>query len=412
MTEPGADPTAAELPMIISVDDHVIEPPTLFQRWLPKQHQDRAPRVERRMISADSRLFSGLVEDPDGVPGDVWFFGKSVYVLRRPIIVLAGVETTAAMRGNEPVTYDEMHPACYDPKARVEAMTTQHVEASLAFPTFPRFCGQAFSEQFTDDREFGLACVHAYNDWMVEEWAGDSDGRLIPLPVVPLWDPQLAGDEVRRNAARGVRAVAFSEIIGHLGFGSIHHNRWDPFFAACEETGTVICMHIGSSSLMMPLPPDASDVIITTLQFANSYASMADFVFSGVLDRYPKLKLAYSEGQAGWMPYAMERMDHAYLNHTWSHGDVPLLELPSTYIRRNMFGCIFADRHAIEQAHKIGIDNLMFETDFPHADGPYPNTKAHLAKQFAGVDEETTYKVIRGNAIRLFELGFDRELTA
>ena len=160
----------SDLPMIISVDDHIIEPPTLFQRWLPAKYQDRAPRVERRLISKESKLFNGLVEDPDGDPGDVWLFGDSAYVLRRPILILDGVETTADMRGNEPATYDQMHPACYDPHARLEVMTSQHVEASLAFPTFPRFCGQALSEQTTTDREFGLACVEAYNNFIVEEW--------------------------------------------------------------------------------------------------------------------------------------------------------------------------------------------------------------------------------------------------
>ncbi|MFG2514053.1 amidohydrolase family protein [Streptomyces sp. NPDC048584] len=400
--------TTTELPMIISVDDHIIEPPTLFQRWLPAKYQDRAPRVQRRLISREAKLFDGLVEDPDGVPGDVWLFGDSAYVLRRPILILDGVDTTAEMRGNEPATYEEMHPACYDPRARLELMTSQHVEASLAFPTFPRFCGQAFSEQTTKDREFGIACIKAYNDFIVEEWCGDSGGRHIPLPVVPLWDPVLAAAEVRRNAARGARAVTFSEIVGHLGFPSIHDGNWDPFFAACQETGTVICMHIGSSSKMMPMPPGAPDVVATTLQFSNSYASMADFIFSGVLDRFPDLKLAYSEGQAGWLPYAMERMDHAYTHHTWGHGDVKMQELPSTYIRRNMYGCIFADRHAIEQARRIGVDNLMFEVDFPHADGPYPHTLDHLAGQFAGIDAETTYKIVRGNAIKLFQLDLDR----
>ncbi len=402
--------TTTDLPMIISVDDHIIEPPTLFQRWLPSKYLDRAPRVERRLIDRDSKLFNGLVEAPDGDPGDVWLFGDSAYVLRRPILVLDGVDTTPDMRGNEPATYDDMHPACYDPKARMAVMTSQHVEASLAFPTFPRFCGQALSEQTTNDRAFGLACVEAYNNFMVEEWCGDSGGRLIPLPIVPLWDPQLAATEVLRNAARGAHAVAFSEIIGHLGYPSIHDGNWDPFFAACEQTSTVICMHIGSSSKMMPMPPGAPDVVATTLQFSNSYASMADFIFSGVLDRFPGLKLAYSEGQAGWIPYAMERMDHAYLHHTWGHGEQPMAELPSTYIRRNMFGCIFADRHAIEQSAKIGVDNLMFEVDFPHADGPFPHTLDHLATQFTGIDADTTYRIVRGNAIRLYSLEFDRNL--
>ncbi len=146
----------------------------------------------------------------------------------------------------------------------------------------------------------------------------------------------------------------------------------------------MVCMHIGSSSLLMTLPPEAPLLLLPVLQFANSYASMADFVFSGVLDRFPDLKLAYSEGQAGWIPYAMERMDHAYAHHTWALGDEKLKEKPSTYVRRNMWGCIFADKHAIANAEHIGVDNLMFEVDFPHSDGPFPHTRSHLVDQFAG----------------------------
>lgn len=396
------------LPRIVSVDDHVIEPPTMFERWIPAKYRDRAPWVERRYIKRGSEYFGGLLEDPDGIPADVWFFENSAYVIRQPIVVPRNPATaTAALSSSEPVIYDDMHPACYDPKARLEVMTEQHVDASLGFPTFPRFCGQVFSEQTAGDRELGLAVIKAYNDFMVEEWCGDSGGRLIPLPVVPLWDATLAGAEIRRNAGRGVRAVAFSEVVGHLGFPSINHRNWDPFFAACEETGTVVCMHIGSSSKMMPLPPDSPDVLRTTMPFMNSFASIGDFVFSGVLERFPGLKLVYSEGQAGWMPYATERFDSAYLHHVWARGETKIPEMPSTYIRRSVYGAIFDDRHAIENIGKIGADKLTFEVDFPHNDGPYPATLEHITQQFAGIDEQTTYDVLRGNAIRLFGLSLD-----
>ena len=130
-----------------------------------------------------------------------------------------------------------MRPGCWDIEARIADFDLNWVDGSLPFPTFPRFCGQTFFEG--EDKELGLACVQAYNDWMVEEWCGDSAGRLIPLCLIPLWDVELAVAEIRRNAERGVRAVTFSEIPTHLGLPSIHSGYWDPFFAACEETGTV-----------------------------------------------------------------------------------------------------------------------------------------------------------------------------
>src|SRR5215475_3458981 len=121
---------------------------------------------------------------------------------------------------------------------------------------------------------------------MVEEWCGDSGGRLIPLIIVPLWDVELAALEVRRNAARGVHAVCFSEIPPHLGLPSIHTGAWSPFFAACTETDTVVCMHIGSSSKMPATSPDAPAAVQATLSFNNAMASMSDFLFSGVLVDY------------------------------------------------------------------------------------------------------------------------------
>ncbi|NEE60431.1 amidohydrolase family protein, partial [Streptomyces sp. SID8455] len=129
-------------------------------------------------------------------------------------------------------------------------------------------------------------------------------GRLIPLCIIPLWDIGLAVAEIKRNAARGVRAVTFSEIPTYLGLPSIHTGYWDPFFAVCQETGTVVNMHIGSSSQMPAASPDAPPAVQASLSFNNAMASMMDFLFSGVLVRFPALKLAYSEGQMGWIPYA------------------------------------------------------------------------------------------------------------
>ena len=130
-----------------------------------------------------------------------------------------------------PITMDDMRKGCWDPKARLEDMDVNHVEASLAFPSFPRFCGQTFIER--KDKELADLCVKAYNDWMFDEWCAGTNGRLIPLIIVQLWDPKLAAAEIRRNAARGCHAVTFSEIPPFLGLPSIHDKDgyWDPFFA-------------------------------------------------------------------------------------------------------------------------------------------------------------------------------------
>ena len=247
--------TGADFPKIVSVDDHVVEPAHLFERWLPAKFAERGPRVERHGLGGLKFVGGTRYEyelSDDGPPCDIWFYEGLMYPHKRHV---AAVGFERDDMGLLPITYDEMRPGCYEPKARVDDMELNWVEASLCFPTFPRFCGQTFLE--ANDKELALACVYAYNDWMVEEWCGDSGGRLIPLCIIPLWDVELAAAEVRRNAARGVRAVCFSEIAPNLGLPSIHSGYWDPFFAACQETETVVCMHIGSSSKMPATSPDA-----------------------------------------------------------------------------------------------------------------------------------------------------------
>ena len=277
----------AELPKIVSVDDHVVEPAHLFERWLPAKYREAGPHVERRGIGVMKHIGGGVYEqsfDESGPKADCWVYEDLVYINKRHVAAVGFDRDDMTM---SPITYDEMRPGCYDPKARVDDMEMNWVESSLSFPTFPRFCGQTFLE--AKDRELAEACVYAYNDWMVEEWCGDSGGRLIPLTLIPLWDAELAAAEVRRNA-RGVHAVCFSEIPPKLGLPSIHSGEWDPFFAACQETNTVVCMHIGSSSQMPATSGDAPVAVAATLSFNNAMASLSDFLFSGVLVRFPDVE--------------------------------------------------------------------------------------------------------------------------
>src|SRR5919107_4074029 len=300
----------ADFPRIVSVDDHVVEPPHVWERWLPAKWRDVGPKVERRGIGSMKHIGGGAYEqtfDDDGPQADCWVFEDLVYINKRHV---AAVGFDRDQMTASPITYDEMRPGCYDAQARVEDMEADGVEASLCFPTMPRFCGQTFAE--ADDKDLALACVRAYNDFQVEEWCGDAGGRLVPLPIVPLWDVGLAAAEVERNAARGCTAVAFSEIPAKLGLPTLHSGEWEPFFAACAATGTVICMHIGSSSQMPSTSADAPPPVAATLSFANPKRSLSDFLFSGVLVRHPSIKLAYSEGQIGWIPYVLERADDVW----------------------------------------------------------------------------------------------------
>ena len=370
-----------DLPKIISVDDHVVEPAHVWERWLPAKYRDRGPKVVRRGIQRIDMVNPGNykeVFDDDSPTEDEWWMG--------------------------PIAFDQMREGCYDPKARVADMDLNHVEASLCFPTYPRFCGQLFAER--SDKELGLACVKAYNDWMVEEWCGDSNGRLVPLCLIPLWDVPAAVEEVRRNAARGVPAVCFSELPYHLGLPTIHSGHWDPFFEACADTGTTVAMHIGSSSKMPVTTLDAPGSVSATLGFGNAMYSLVDFLMSGVLPRYPALNLLYAESQIGWIPYVLQRIDQVWDdNQAWAQTKhIP--EPPSTYYFQSVYGCFINDPHGLSSLDEIGLGNVTAETDYPHSDSSWPNTKEVMTKLTAGLSDTEIHQVLRGNAITLLRLPF------
>ena len=395
----------ADIPRILSVDDHVVEPPDLWTSRLPAKYQDRCPRVER-----DSAVFNfegGEFTYQKGVPGgaecDWWLYDDLVYPFPK-LSAASGFETLDV----EPVTFDQIRPGGWKQADRLADMTANHVDASLCFPNvLPRFCGQTFLER--EDKELALLCVQAYNNWMIDEWcAGDARGRLIPLTLIPLWDPAAAALEVHRCADKGSFAVAFSENPYHLGLPSIHDKDrfWDPFLTACQETDTVVCMHIGSSSKMPTTSPDAPFSVSSTITFANAMGSMCDYILSGVFVRFPRLRVSYAEGQVGWMPYVIERMDKIWAERGDASFGIDLPEPPSTYIPGHVWGCIFDDEIGLKNRDVIGMDQICFEVDFPHADSTFPHTLEVATRicDAAGLADEEVYKLMRGNAIECFGL--------
>ena len=395
----------ADIPRIISVDDHVVEPPDLWTSRLPAKYQDRCPRVER-----DTAVFNfegGEFTYQKGVPGgaecDWWLYDDLVYPFPK-LSAASGFETLDV----EPVTFDQIRPGGWKQADRLADMTANHVDTSLCFPNvLPRFCGQTFLER--EDKELALLCVQAYNNWMIDEWcAGDARGRLIPLTLIPLWDPAAAALEVHRCADKGSFAVAFSENPYHLGLPSIHDKDrfWDPFLTACQETDTVVCMHIGSSSKMPATSPDAPFSVSSTITFANAMGSMCDYILSGVFVRFPRLRVSYAEGQVGWMPYIIERMDKIWAERGDASFGIDLPEPPSTYIPGHVWGCIFDDEIGLKNRDVIGMDQICFEVDFPHADSTFPHTLEVATRicDAADLSDEEVYKLMRGNAIECFGL--------
>lgn len=395
-------------PLIASADDHVLEPPTLWSSRLPNKYVEVGPHVVRQKVAPPEVRLAGHAHevgpDEDGQWADVWCYEDG----RHPMLML-GAAVGFPHRDIElrTVTYDDVRPGCYDQAARLLDMDTAGVEASLCFPNLApvRFAGQGFLE--AKDKDLALLCVQAYNDYIVDEWCFGAERRLIACGIIPLWDVAAATTEVRRLAARGLKAMCFSEAPAHLGLPSLHEGYWDPFFAACEETQTVIAIHIGSSS-QIPMPsPDAPAAEANLLLTNNAATSLVDWLCSGLFVKFPRLKVLLGECQIGWIPYYLQRLDEIWAIHTgWAGIRDRLPEPPSHYFRHNMFVTFFSDPFGLRSLTDIGADNVLIETDYPHSDSTWPDCQKMAQQQIetAGLDAVTTEKVIRGNARSLFRL--------
>jgi predicted TIM-barrel fold metal-dependent hydrolase len=392
------------LPRIISVDDHVVEPPHVWQTYLPERFRKQGPRVERvKGVTGYNRRHFTFDESPDGVWGDRWVYDGITMPITEPYV---SVCFDREPRVTTPVLLDEILPGCYEPSARVADMDANHVDASLCFPTFPRFCGQTFLE--APDKELAFACVQAYNDWMIEEWCGgDAHGHLIPLALLPLWDPVLAAAEVERCAAKGSHAVCFSESPPALGLPSIHDDVWVPLWQACDATDTVVNMHIGSSSTMARTSADAPEIAGLSLTFEGSSHAFVDWISSGLFERHANLKIALSEGQVGWMPFLLERLDHLWgRKHDPEGIRARVPNPPSSYMAGHVYGCIFDDLAGLAMRDAVGMTQIMIETDYPHDDSTWPHSEATVEKLVfeAGLDHDEAYALVRGNAIECYRL--------
>jgi predicted TIM-barrel fold metal-dependent hydrolase len=379
---PDPEPRATPY-VVISVDDHLVEPPDLFEGRVPAKYADVAPHI---------------VEDDNGT--QTWHFDGNTY----PNIGLNAVVGRPKDEWSmDPARFDEMRPGCFDVDARVRDMDIGGIWASLCFPSLiAGFCGAVFSR--CSDRELGLACMRAWNDWHIDYWAGTHRDRIIPLQITWLGDPAIAAQEVRRNAARGFKAVSFAEMPAQLKLPSLHTGHWDPLLQACAETETVVCLHTGSSA-WAPLPSfDPPFELYPTLFPINAFLTAADWLWSGVCLRFPELTIALSEGGMGWVAMLADRADYV-LAHSGSGSESGAWKSdlkPSEVLRRNFYFCSIDDPSAVDQRHLIGVDHIMVESDYPHADSTWPDTQSVIAENFGQLPEDELHAITHGNAARLF----------
>lgn len=396
---------------LISVDDHIIEHPRVWQDRLPEKFRERGPRVievsaaeEGRKVRAtgtDNPLRAGAAGRTVARGDEVWLYEDRVYA-NWGISAVAGKPYEEF--GDEPTRFDELRPAYYDPRERVKDMDEDGIQAMLCFPQFPRFSGTLFLQG--EDKELAHACVQAFNDFVLDEWCAAAPDRFIPMIILPLWDPSRAVAEIERAAAAGAKAISFPENPTPLGLPSFHTDHWDPVFAAAEAHRLPLCMHFGTSGSVPSTSPDAPTIVPMSLMGLNSMQAVADLVFSPIFPKFPDLKVALSEGGIGWAPWLKDRLDNAWRRHQY-YLDVRTDLTPSEVFERHIYGCFIDDESGIALRHRIGINNIMWESDYPHSDSDWPHARKRFGEMMVDVPDDEVQRIAELNARELFNFTAD-----
>jgi predicted TIM-barrel fold metal-dependent hydrolase len=413
---PRATPTSQNPPLgewIFSADDHLLESAANFADRFPRELRDRAPRI------VDHNGGDAWLIEDEPVPISIGDGVASWPVADRPLLSkraasgylrspghgrpepLTGRKMTTAERLDRNLVRveEDFRPSVYDPAARVADMERDGVWGSVLIPSITfGFAGQRFS--LYKDAEVGLACVRAYNDWLHEEVAGAHPGRLVCSQVPWLRDPELAAREVRRNAERGFTAMLFPENPERFGFPSIHSGQWDPIFAACEETNTVLNVHLGTGLKAIAVSSDSPLPVARATLAVNPALSAFDWIFSGIPLRFPNIKVAMTEGGIDWVPLVYGRIETFgpdRVEDNW-YGDVS----PAEVLLRNFWFAALFDVGAYAFLEEHCPDHVMLETDFPHGDSFWPESQQHFGGRLATLAPDFRRRIASENAAALY----------
>lgn len=370
--------------ILVSVDDHVVEPPSLgefFRDHLPAKFRDRAPRVIRRDDGTDAWLVEGQ---------EIATFGLNAVAGRIP-----------EEWGHDPASFDQVRPGTYDVHERVRDMDVNGVLASLNFPSWPGNGGQFFVQ--SDDEELVAAMIRAYNDWHIHEWAGAYPGRFIPLALSGFkLGPEWMAGEIRRVADLGCHAISWHSDPWRFDMPDYQGDEWDAALQAQVECDSTVVFHFGGVLGRMPRSPFSTiphDMPFVTATFAS------DLLWSPMMMKFPTLKFALAEGGIGWYPYWLEKADFVYEHHhRWTGADFGG-QLPSQVFKDRVLVCFIDDHTGLELRHRIGVRNIAWECDYPHSDTTWPDAPEVLMKSFEslGVPDDDIDGITWANACRFYQ---------
>jgi predicted TIM-barrel fold metal-dependent hydrolase len=371
---------------IVDADAHVHEPTDLWQQRVPAKFRQRAPKV---------------VPLPAG--GEGWSFEDGQRI--SPIGVTAAAGRSFPQYVFSGMRHADMRPGAWEPKARLLDMQIDGIDASVLYPSVALAGAKAYSQ----DTELQLACVRAYNDWLADFCAYAPD-RLHGLTIIPTSGIEDALTELRRGARLGHRGPVISAWPN--GTMEPKPQEDDLFWAACQEMDAPVAVHAGSFDRSRAAqqrqgprsPLETLLEICTGRAGAGLYVVVCDFIFRGILDRFPRLKLLLVEGGIGWIPFFLEQTDDNFIRHRFWTGLESLPMMPSDYFKRQIYNTFQIDTVGIANLDRLAADKVMWSTDYPHTGADWPNSRVTLERNFKGLPEKTVKMLINENAVKLYKI--------
>ena len=381
---------------IIDSDTHLTEPHDLWTSRAPARYKELVPHVK----TVDGR--------------QRWFVNKDVSLRGAgPDSCVIKGEQAEKVPGVEfnKYTIDDVHESSYDTKARVAAMDRLGIHAQIVYPNVAGFGNSRFLK--VDDLELRNLCVTIYNDAMAE-MQQESGESLFPMALFPWWDIPAAVKEIERAHALGLRGVVACNDPNVLGMPDLAHKDWDPLWQICTDLEMPVNFHIGANAdgfdafghaAWPSMGPEARLALASGFLFLDNCRVIGNLIYSGLLDRFPDCKFVSVESGIGWIPFYLQALD--YQQNEAAPNELAHLKLkPSEYFRRQIYACFWFEKLPPQELlEAVGVDNILFETDFPHPTCLYPEPGAHLLREGLGdMDAKIRHRILQDNAAELYKI--------